>query len=158
MLPGYLGLDHISLTVPSIEQAIAFYRDALGATELYRIGPFDAREMPVGDDGRDWTEAHVDVSDAALSLAAIKLPGDGAVVEFVEYHRPVDDRPPRSNAERGGRHVALRVSDLDAAVAHLVAHGARALEGPIAMDDGPLAGQSFHYMMDPCGNYLELVA
>lgn len=31
-----LGVDHVAYSVPDLEQAVRFFRDVLGATELYR--------------------------------------------------------------------------------------------------------------------------
>ena len=52
-LPGLSHVDHVGLTVPNFEAAVRFYCDVIGGYELYRIGPFDAAEMPRMNDGRD---------------------------------------------------------------------------------------------------------
>ncbi len=57
-LPGLSHVDHVGLTVPDLDAASKFYCDVIGGYELYRLGPFDAAEMPRMADGRDWTEAH----------------------------------------------------------------------------------------------------
>ena len=54
-LPGLSHVDHVGLTVPDLDAAVRFYCDVIGGHELYRIGPFDAAEMPRMSDGRDWT-------------------------------------------------------------------------------------------------------
>lgn len=48
--PAFNVVDHVSWTVPDLDAALAFYRDVLGATELYRMGPLDAADLPVGTD------------------------------------------------------------------------------------------------------------
>lgn len=155
--PRFGRVDHVGLTVPDLGAAIAFYRDAFGATELFRLGPFDASEMPPMPDGRDWTEAHIDVPGARLSIAMLEL-GPDTKLELFQYDRPEDARraPPR-NCDVGGHHVAFAVDDLEAATAHLAEHGCRVLAGPIAMEDGPIPGLRTHYVVDPFGNQLELV-
>jgi glyoxylase I family protein len=60
-------IDHIGLTVPELDTASKFYYEVLGGHELYRIGPFDAAEMPRTADGRDWTEAHINVALSRMS-------------------------------------------------------------------------------------------
>jgi len=64
-LPGLSHVDHVGLTVPR------FYSEVIGGEELYRIGPFDAAEMPRMPDGRDWSEAHIGVAGARLSPCSL---------------------------------------------------------------------------------------
>ena len=52
-LPGLSHVDHVGLTVPDLDAAVGFYCDVFGGHELYRLGPFDAAEMPRMSDGRD---------------------------------------------------------------------------------------------------------
>lgn len=157
------GLDHVGLTVPDLDAAVDFYARAFGARQLYRMGPFDARELPRGADGRDWTDAHVNVPDARLRIAMLDLDG-GARLELFQYDRPVDraTTPPR-NSDLGGHHIAFATTDLAGMVAHLAACGATPLAGPIEVDghDTPLghvAAQRVHYVLDPWGNQLELIS
>jgi catechol 2,3-dioxygenase-like lactoylglutathione lyase family enzyme len=137
VLPGLKRADHVGLTIPDLEEAVAFYTGVLGGTELYRLGPFDATEISRLPDGRDWTEAHVNVAGARLRFAAVRLGADFAV-ELFEYERP-----------RG-------VTDLDAALAFLRERGVQTFER-IEVDDGPSAGMRGAYFLDPWGNHLELV-
>jgi catechol 2,3-dioxygenase-like lactoylglutathione lyase family enzyme len=57
----------------------------------------------------------------------------------------------------GGHHVALYVDDLDAAVAHLHAHGLRVSGEPTA-SRGPSEGQRWIYFLSPWGMQFELVS
>src|SRR5262245_38198470 len=72
-LPGLSHVDHIGLTVPELDTAAKFYCEVLGGHELYRLGPFDAAEMPRTADGRDWTEAHINIAGARLTIAMISI-------------------------------------------------------------------------------------
>lgn len=156
-LPGLSHVDHIGLTVPDLEAAIRFYTEVFGGCELYRIGPFDAAEMPRMDDGRDWTEAHVNVADARLTIGMLQI-GPNLMLELFEYERPSDRRktPPR-NCDWGGHHIAFKVADLDAAAAYLASRGCKVMAGPIVLDQGPCATTRVNYVLDPWGNQLELV-
>lgn len=149
-------LDHVSRTVPDLEAALAFYCGELGAVELYRMGPMDAADMPIGPDGRDWMMAHVGVEGARLTLAMIAF-GAGAHVQLVQYDKP-DGRgvEPPLNCDLGGHHLAFRVEDVPAAAAWLAERGCRPLD-VIAIDAGPLAGKKNLYIQDPFGLQLELV-
>jgi glyoxylase I family protein len=156
-VPGLSHVDHVGLTVPDLDAGVAFYTDVFGGTELYRLGPFDAAEMPRMPDGRDWTEAHVNVAGAKLTIAMIHI-GPNLMLELFQYDAPADKRttPPR-NCDYGGHHIAFKVADLEAAKEYLGANGCRVMDGPIAMDEGPCAGLKVNYVLDPCGNQLELV-
>lgn len=157
LLPGFSHVDHVSITVPDLDGAVDFYTRVFGAEVAYRMGPFDAAEMPKMEDGRDWTEAHVDVKGAKLEIAMLKL-ASNLMIELFQYHKPTDAarKPPR-NCDYGGHHLAFKVEDLDAAIEHLEKHGCRALAGPIDMPEGPTVGCRAQYLVDPWGNYMELM-
>ncbi len=156
-LPGLQHVDHVALTVPDLDGAIDFYSRIIGGTLLYRIGPFDARELPRMPDGRDWTAAHVNVEDAALHIAMLQV-GPNLMLELFEYLLPDGRRtdPPR-NCDAGGHHIAFKVTDLDAAIQYLRHHELRVMAGPIVLDSGPCQGLRVIYFLDPWGNQLELV-
>jgi catechol 2,3-dioxygenase-like lactoylglutathione lyase family enzyme len=156
-VPGFSRVDHVGITVPDLEAAVNFYRDILGGVELYRMGPFDAQEMPATD-GRDWGDAHFNVPGARFHFAMLQF-GSNLKLELFQYDRPVDKnlRPPR-NSDIGGHHVALRVNDLDKAASYLKQQpGVRVMSGPIVVSEGPCAGLRVNYFLDPWGNQLELV-
>ncbi len=156
-LPGFQRLDHAAITVPDLDAAVRFYADAIGFAELYRIGPFDAAQLPRTADGRDWTAAHVNVPAASLTIAMLQL-GPNVMLELFQYDRPADrGRTPPRNCDAGGHHLALKVDDIEAAARHLAAHGCRLMDGPVHLTEGPSAGLRFRYVLDPFGNQLELV-
>lgn len=156
-LPGLLHVDHVALTVPDLDAAASFYTEVLGGVELYRLGPFDAQEMPRMPDGKDWCEAHVNVADARLTIAMLQI-GPTIMLELFQYDRPTtrNTTPPR-NCDLGGHHIAFKVSNMAAAVEHLTKHEVRIMSGPIEMNEGPCAGLQVRYFLDPWGNQLELV-
>ncbi|CAM3748707.1 glyoxylase I family protein [Kerstersia gyiorum] len=156
-LPGLQHVDHVSLTVTDMDAASAFYCSTFGGIELYRLGPFDAREFPRQPDGRDWTLAYQNVADARFQIAMLAL-GPNLMLELFSFTRP-DDRAthlPR-NCDPGFGHIAFKVRDLDAAIEFLRQRGLPLMEGPIVISDGPCAGLRVQYFLDPFGNQLELV-
>ncbi len=155
--PGLTRVDHIGLTVPDLDAAVAFYTETFGATELYRLGPFDAKDLPRMPDGRDWSAAHVNVSGARLSLVMLQL-CPNLKLELFRYELPADARTtaPR-NCDVGAQHIALKVDNLEVAVAHLRSRGVRVMAGPIVVSEGPAAGLRVNYFLDPWGTQLELV-
>ncbi|WP_414902153.1 VOC family protein [Sphingomonas flavalba] len=154
--PRFLAADHVSFTVADLDAAVAFYRDVLGARELFRMGPLDGAEIPPLPDGRDWMEAHVGVAGARLTLAMLAL-FDNLNLQLVQYDAPAGRATAHPRVcDIGGHHLAIRVDDVELAKRYLVAHGCTAME-TIAIDAGPLAGKKNLYMRDPFGNPLEIV-
>ena len=154
---SFKRIDHVSLTVQDLDAAIDFYTRIFGAELAYRMGPFDAAEIPLMDDGRDWTAAHINVPGARLEIGMLKMPG-GLGMELFQYEAPADARktPPR-NCDVGARHLCIEVEDLDAAIAYLADNGCTAMAGSIDMLEGPCPPSRSWYVIDPFGNQLELV-
>lgn len=154
--PRFIAVDHVSWTVPDLNEAVRFYCDTFGASELYRIGPIDAADLPRDVQGRDWMETHIGVQGARLTLAMLQL-APNLKFQLVQYDKPADRRQtvPR-NCDRGGHHLGLLVEDVDAAAVYLRGRGCKVLE-TIAMSEGPLAGKKNVYVQDPWGHQLELV-
>jgi len=147
-------IDHIGMTVPDLDAAIALYIDAFGGEVLYEMGPFDSREMPPGPKG-DWTGDHIDVKDAALRFKGVRIAG-GVQLEIYEYARPSGRKDGPANHDIGGHHIALKVTDLAGATERLKSKGFRIMDGLIDPPDGPLLGSKSQYLVDPWGNYFEL--
>jgi catechol 2,3-dioxygenase-like lactoylglutathione lyase family enzyme len=154
--PVFIGVDHVSWTVPDLDAAIHFYVEAFGATEMYRLGPIDAAAIPRDASGRDWMQTHVNVPGACLRLAMLKL-APNLNFQLVQYDKPLERSQtlPR-NCDRGGHHLALKVADVAKAARYLEERGCTLFE-PIVMDQGPLAGKTNLYCLDPWGHQLELV-
>lgn len=156
-LPGYQHVDHLGITVPDLEAAVEFYTRVLGASMAYRLGPFDAADMPPQPDGRDWMDAHVDVKGAKLAIAMLEI-APNVMLELFQYDKPADRRkePPR-NCDAGGHHLALKVARLEPALEYLERNGCTLMDGPIELPEGPTVGCRCQYLQDPWGNYIELV-
>jgi catechol 2,3-dioxygenase-like lactoylglutathione lyase family enzyme len=150
-------VDHVGLTVPDLDAAVAFYTETFGASVLFRMGPFDSRDMPRMPDGRDWAEAHLNVPGARLTLVMLQLCSN-LRLELFRYDLPADARstPPR-NCDMGAQHIAFSVESLDAAASYLRARNVRMMAGPLVVPSGPAAGMRVQYFLDPWGNQLELV-
>lgn len=158
ILPGLLRVDHVGLTVPDLDAAVNFYREAFGCTERFRLGPFDSRDFPAQPDGRDWSDAYFCVPDARFRFVMLQL-GPNMMLELFQYERPTDrcQQIPR-NCDLGGHHIALKVENIDHAVSHLRRFpGVKVMTGPLDVVDGPCAGMRIIYFQDPWGNQMELV-
>ena len=154
--PQLIAADHVSFTVADLDAAVAFYGDAFGATELYRMGPLDAAEIPAMPDGRDWMAAHVGVAGARLTLAMLRLAAN-LNLQLVQYDAPSGRATAHPRVcDIGGHHLALRVDDVAKARRFLAARGCEVME-IIEIEAGPLAGKRNLYARDPFGNPLEIV-
>ncbi len=125
---GLLGVHHVAIIASDYGRSKRFYVEILGAeivSETYR----EARR------------SH------KLNL---RLP-DGVEIELFDF----PEAPPRPSypEARGLRHLALRASDLDVALAHLRTHGIRHEEP--RTDELTLA--RFVFFEDPDGLPIELV-
>lgn len=121
------GIHHVAIITADYARSKHFYVEVLGLkvlAEHYR----DARDS--------WK----------LDLALV----DGTQVELFSFPNP-PPRPSRPEA-CGLRHLALRVNDIDAAIAHLHAHGV-ATEA-LRIDE--YTGKRFTFFADPDGLPLEL--
>lgn len=154
--PTFIEADHVSWTVPDADAVARWYIDVFGATELFRMGPLDAADLPVGADGRDWMESHVNVRGACLTLIMLKLTGN-LNFQLVQYDKPADrgETLPR-NCDRGGHHLGIKVDDVAKAAAYLAANGCTPMD-VIDITEGPLAGKKNLYILDPWGHQLEIV-
>ena len=151
MIPGLRHVDHVGLTVPDLDSAVAFFTEHFGAEELYRSrrGP-DADFMP----------GNFEVpADAALELSMLRLPPN-MNLELFEWtsadRRTGQPRP----VDPGGNHLCFVVDDVDAAVRYLAGvPGVRILGEvkQVASDSPHVAGNRWTYLTTPWGQQLELV-
>ena len=98
-------LDHVGIAVEGLEQALAFYRDALG---LEVSLPYDVPTEHV-------RAVFIPVGETSLELLEATSP-DSPIGRFVQRRGP------------GLHHITLRVDDLDAALAQLRTRGVRVLD------------------------------
>lgn len=111
-------LNHIGVAVPSMEAAIAYYRDCLGASVVTE--PFDLPEQGV-------KVAFVDTPQVSGALGTT----GGTQIELIE---PLGETSPiagfiAKNPAGGQHHLCYEVEDIDAARAWFEGQGKRIL-GP----------------------------
>ncbi|HEY5989678.1 MAG TPA: VOC family protein [Streptosporangiaceae bacterium] len=142
------AIDHVGLTVADLDRAVEFWCGRLGLPLLNRVtetGP-DLASL-VGEDS-----AEIEIADLDA--------GDGRIIELIKYIRPAG-RPVRArSSDPGSCHIALRVSDLDAALARIQGSPARQISRhPVVLRDpgGAWDGVACCYIADPDGNIVELV-
>ena len=98
-------LDHIGIAVANLEEALRFYRDALGLDV----------ETPEDVPSQRVRAYFIPVGEAALELLSATA-DDSAIAKYVSKRGP------------GLHHVTLRVDDIAAALTQLKARGVRLID------------------------------
>jgi len=146
-LPGLRGGEHLGLTVPDLDAAERFLVDVLGATLVFDGGEITDEDTMVRVLGARPGDS--------CRYRFFRL-GRGPNLEVFEY-RTEDRGTHPGNHQAGGHHIALYVDDIQAAVAHLRAHGV-AVDDPEYIASGPAAGSHWVYFRAPWGLQMELVS
>jgi len=139
------GFFHAGVTVRDMDVSLRFYRDGLGLPQRFdRLIEADYLREVLGLDF--W----------AIRAVYLDVPG-GAVIELLEYQGierlPAASRP----CDFGGGHLCLYVDDIAEMTRRLLEAGGRARSaGPVAITEGPNAGATSVYLLDPDGYAVEL--
>ena len=149
---GLVGADHVGLTVPDIDEAVAWFQDVMGASAPLSFGP-------IADPGGTLMRDLLGVDPRAVidQITVLRL-GRSANIELFQYQAPDQRRTHPRNSDWSGHHVAFYVTDIEAAVAHMVSKGVEKFLGPFSLTEGPAAGQSINYFKTPFGTYIELIS
>lgn len=145
------GMHHIGITVPDIEQGIAFFKTVFGAVDVFRTGPFDV------DDNFMKNRLGAAPTSKIRDLVFLRC-GKGTSVELFEYSGEDKNAPQKRSSEVGGMHICFEVEDVFAAAERLKAQGIEMLEGPNVVEEGPLAGFKWVYFRAPWGQMLEIAS
>lgn len=151
-LPGLRGTEHISFTVPDLDQAVKFFVEVLGCELFYPIGPF---KDPEGD----WFAENLALHPRAETHGCLLRCGNGSNFELFEYESPDQRREMPKMSDWGGMHLAFYVDDMDKGIEYLESHGVKVLGGSkdgIGVEAG--AGSAFAHFLSPWGMLLELVS
>jgi catechol 2,3-dioxygenase-like lactoylglutathione lyase family enzyme len=151
-LLGLVGVDHVGITVPDIDQAVAWFQDVMGCSTPLTFGPF---ADPTGTFMQDLLGVH---PRAVIDQITLVRCGHSASIELFQYDAPDQNRTFAKNSDWAGHHIAFYVTDIDAAVAYMQAKGVQKFLGPLPVTDGPAAGQTINYFRAPFGTYIELIS
>lgn len=150
-IPGLRGMEHVGLTVPNLDEACDFFEKVIGCEVLFSAGAFS-------DDKTDWMTEHLNVNPRAkIKEYRYVRCANGTNFELFEYASPDQKTAMAKNSDVGGHHIAFYVDDMDAAIAHLKAHGVRVLGEPTKTAAGPTKGLTWCYFLTPWGLQLEIV-
>jgi catechol 2,3-dioxygenase-like lactoylglutathione lyase family enzyme len=144
------SIDHVNFVVRDLARMTAFYRDMLG----FRV----TKQVSISG---DWIDKTVGLSGVVGEVVYLELPA-GPRIELIDYREPRardtgDDNQPNSF---GLRHVAFRVSAIDALVDQLSRAGVDFQSKVESVPDSQVtyAGgvrKRLVYFRDPEGNILE---
>lgn len=117
-LPNIIGLSHICIFVDDMEQAVEYYRALLGVQPDHCLSHWKNK-------GFFQAGGFVDQADEGdVSIAFVNVPGTKLTLELMQYHSPKGRTEPvifAANDVSGARHVALKVTNIEAAFAHIQA-------------------------------------
>lgn len=116
--PNIIGLSHICIFVDDMEQAVDYYHDLLGVQPDHCLSHW--RNEGFFKAGGFVEEA----AEGDVSIAFVNVPGTKLTLELMQYHYPKGRTEPvafAANDVSGARHVALKVTNIEAAFAHIQA-------------------------------------
>lgn len=145
------GMHHIGITVPDIEEGIAFFQKFLGAIVVFRTGAFDVDDTFMK--GKLGAAPNSRIKDLVFMRC-----GNGTSVELFEYSGEDKKAPQKRSSEIGGSHICFEVDDVFASSKQLEAMGVEMLDGPNVVDAGPLQGFKWVYFRTPWGQILEIAS
>jgi catechol 2,3-dioxygenase-like lactoylglutathione lyase family enzyme len=142
--PRIRALNHVGLTVASMDASLAFYT---GIFDVTVHGPWQhdgpGVGMVTGYPGCGTTQAFLDFG----------VPGQ--LIELIEYQRggvPID----AANGNAGAVHFCIVVDDVEALFTDLSARGHRFVSRPFSTPDNPHFCGKLVYLIDPDGIRIEL--
>jgi len=150
-MPGVEQIDHVNLVVSDLEKMTAFYRDLLGmrvTKEVHITG--------------DWVDKAAGLTGIEADVVYLEFE-NGPRLELIFYRRPVGATPAllgKANT-RGLRHIAFRVSDIEAVMHDLRYRGVKFFSQIQLVPDSQVTyannvRKRLVYFHDPEGNILEL--
>jgi catechol 2,3-dioxygenase-like lactoylglutathione lyase family enzyme len=158
-IPAIVGVDHVGLTVPDMDEAVAFFRDALGCLLISSRGPTPPADPEKSAEVDEFLKTNLGVRSGTRVKAITMLRcGHGSNIELFDYTCADRDERRPNNADAGGHHLAFYTDDLAAAAAHLKAHGATIMGDQKTVSWGPEAGLQWFYFLAPWGLQLEMVS
>ena len=141
---------HVNVNCANLERSRGFYRDGLGLSEGTRTTPDGVQDgRAFGLESSRW-DAWILVGDRGF---------DGGAIDLLEWKEPLPvGAPPAALNETGWQRIGVMVSDIAAARASAVAHGATAWSAPFHTGeiDGA-ASLQLCFVSDPDGVAIELI-
>jgi catechol 2,3-dioxygenase-like lactoylglutathione lyase family enzyme len=143
-------VNHVSITVSDLDEALRFWRDLLGVP-VRTEAETDVAHL----------EAIVGLGPLRVRLAELDLPG-GVMLELFQYLHPKGTTLPQRTCDPGSMHVCLECDDLDGLLRRLQAAGVASrspqpVTVPPLEEFGDWAGYRSVYVLAPDRVTVELV-
>lgn len=136
-----VGVDHVGYVVTDLAAAVQFLTDVLGFYELNRTGL-------LRDDEGDSQSSRYNVHPRAVGRYIFLGIGEDKV-ELLEWSAPERDGNPVRNTDAGGRHLALKIDDMDEAIRRL-----SVIDGVTVREPNE---RGFRYVTTPFGLEIQLI-
>jgi catechol 2,3-dioxygenase-like lactoylglutathione lyase family enzyme len=138
------SLYHVGLTVESLEESVAFYRDVVGMVEI----PASSNLELAGD----WFDQLTENEGAKLRVSHLDL--DGVQLQLVEYAAAGGGRLPLHHKMVGNPHLCINMGNIDERHVALEAEGRYKISPIVTI--GGTSLRSF-YITDPNGVLVEFI-
>jgi catechol 2,3-dioxygenase-like lactoylglutathione lyase family enzyme len=140
------GLDHVSVTVASIDASLRFYSELLGLAVRDR-----------SESSEPYLARITGFPGARLRFADLELP-DGHLVELIEFLEPRGKALGRSVNHPGAAHISFAVENISHVYERLLQAGVTVRSSPVLIDEpGDWKGARCFYAEDPDGFTVELI-
>ncbi|WP_130803851.1 VOC family protein [Acinetobacter ihumii] len=146
------GINHIGITVPDLDQATAFFKQALGTTWCYDGLTFNdpPRQGKIVERQLGLVQGSKIIRQRMLRL------GNGPGLELFQIEAP-EQRPPLKLSDYGINHMSVYCDDIEACVARIREAGGSLLD---ELHDNSRhedsAGSASIYALSPWGMLIEL--
>ncbi|MET1055092.1 MAG: VOC family protein [Pedobacter sp.] len=145
--PGIVGIDHVGINVPDMDQAIKFFHDMFGFTPVTKLGPFPM--------DKDWkTKFHIHENADQVELVMMRA-GDGSNIELFAYKPNVGSQEQPFRDDISATHFSLYTSDLAGTKSFLESQGVKFLSDVLS-GAGDTEGEKWVYFETPWGATIEL--
>lgn len=126
----FRGLEHVGITVPDHDEAVAFFQRAFGTEVLYSLTDKRRDALP-GEELGPRNGLRKGTAIVAVSMLRFH---NGANLEVFEIDRPGGIRE-TNISDMGISHFSVTVDDIDAAGRDFAAAGGALLDGPYDLTD-----------------------
>jgi lactoylglutathione lyase len=143
---GVITVDHMGLSVASLEEAMKFWTEAMG---------FDLARQ--GEMSGEFLREATGVDDPRCRMALVTAP-NGYPIELLEYSTGRTlGQTPRSAGAIGAAHIAFTVADISKAISRVQTAGWTVNGSPQPIPAGPRRGTMVAYISGPDGITIELM-
>lgn len=146
--PDIIGVDHVGINVPDLNQALTFFKDVLGFTPVTQLGP-----VPLEAAWKQASRLHTGTSSVTIRMVRA---GTGAGIELFQYENNGGTPQQPGGDDAGATHISFYTTDIKATVDYLKAKGVKFLGEPFLMPSGDTAGETWVYFETPWGSKMEL--